>query len=76
MSYIDRDRFPHIDPNELSSRAGVDGPRYVEAPGFKDCLGDTNTGRIVHPQAPGSTTPHVFVEDDSQLRDQVAIASG
>jgi hypothetical protein len=50
MSKIDFGRFPHIDLNELSSRPGVEGSRYVEAPGFKGCLGDTNTGRIVHPE--------------------------
>lgn len=47
---IDRRQFPHIDLDEVSSRLGVEGPRYVPAPGYSGRLGDTNTGLMVHPQ--------------------------
>lgn len=74
MSNNKSNRFPHINQQEQSARPGVEGARYVSAPGMPYLLGDTNTGLLIYPR---DDEHLVFVDhgDDTQLRDAIEIVS-
>jgi hypothetical protein len=67
--------FPHIDLKESSSRAGVEGPRYVPVNGMSNVLGDTNTGCLVYPRDQMLQASFDFV-GDTQKRDQISTVDG
>lgn len=58
---INARHFPHLDLSETSSRPGVDGPRYV--PAANGLVGDTNTGRHVHPREPDVVVEQMHIDE-------------